>query len=393
MDIMRGRPGRMLAGGAIGAALILTLGAASAPASGPQARSGAVTDHKFALYGVSVLSSSNAWAVGQGTTVLHWNGKRWARATIPDLAGDVFLYAVDAISRSDVWAAGESTPPGSPEKTLIVHWNGTAWKQVPSPGPSNTNVNAVLTSVSMDSATDGWAIGYVYNRLTGATTSLALHWNGKRWHRVAVSSAFFFSGVASFSRSHATAVGTDRGASNVLSPAAFRWNGSSWVLAAVLPRPRGASAAQPAWANAVDASSATNAWAVGARKTSAGVRNLAWHWNGRHWTVLTVPSPGITDTGNSGLVGVAAISPANVWAVGFTETSSGRQATVSVHWNGQRWIRVRTPDPGGSNENATLSAVAAAGRRSVWAVGHYDTGHEVPNTLILRWTGSRWIQS
>src|SRR5215471_20997686 len=118
---------RVFATGAISAAMIAT-SAAAAPAAGLYARSVAVTEFKFALRGVSALSASDAWAVGDSATVLHWNGTIWAPATIPGLPVNVFLSAVDALSSSDVWAVGESSAQGAPVTTLIVHWDGTAWK-------------------------------------------------------------------------------------------------------------------------------------------------------------------------------------------------------------------------------------------------------------------------
>jgi hypothetical protein len=386
--MMRVGRDRILASGAIGAALIVTLGAAAAP----RARAGAVTDDHFALNGVSVLSSSDAWAVGNGSTVLHWNGTRWAPVTIPNLTAYVQLNAVDAVSPSDVWAAGHSFVPGSPQKTLIVHWNGTAWKHVPSPGPSGTHLMPFLADLSMDSATDGWATGSVSNAQTGTITNLALHWNGTSWQQVTSSPAFFLGAVDAVSPADATAVGSDQTGSHTFTPAAFHWNGTSWALTATLPPPHGVSPSQLAGPYGLSADSATDMWTVGARETSTGAKNLAWHWNGTRWTVMAVPSPGITNLGQSGVVGVAATSPADVWAVGFT-VGTNAQRTVSVHWNGTGWTRVATPNPGGSNESAVLNGVAAAGPGNIWAVGYYYTGFQVANTLILHWNGGRWVRS
>jgi hypothetical protein len=48
---------------------------------------------------------------------------------------------------------------------------------VPSPNPSSDDQ---LTSVSADSATDAWAVGYD----AGTTTrTLILHWNGTAWSK------------------------------------------------------------------------------------------------------------------------------------------------------------------------------------------------------------------
>ncbi len=400
MGIMRGGQARVLASGAISAALIVTLGAAAAPAAGPDAQAGAVTDLKFGLNAVSVLSSSDAWAVGDRATVLHWNGTSWAPITIPGLPVNAFLYAVDALSSSDVWAAGESAAQGAPATTLIVHWDGIAWKRVPSPGPSGTHLLPELSYLSMDSATDGWAAGNVRDLQHGTTTNLAAHWNGTSWQQVTTSPAFSFRGVASFSPANAWAVGYDRTSSGQLTPAAFHWNGTSWALAAALPPPSGVAPAKVVVAG-LSADSATDVWAIGAHTYISGgslhSRNLAWHWNGTRWTVMAVPSPGITSAGSSGVVGAAAISPANVWADGFTETTSNTQATVSVHWNGTSWTRVATPNPGGSTNDAALLGVGAAGPRNIWAVGYYHTRpnpiDKIPHTLILRWNGTRWIRS
>ena len=64
------------------------------------------------------------------------------------------------------------------------------------------------------------------------------------------------------------------------------------------------------------ATSASNAWAVGFE----GRNTLILHWNGHAWKQVASPSM----TGGTLLTGVAASSPANVWAVGdFRNSNSG----------------------------------------------------------------------
>jgi hypothetical protein len=365
--------------------MIVALGAA-APAAGLRARSAVVTDFKFGLSGVSVVSSSDAWAVGDGSAVLHWNGTSWAKVTIPDMPIGTFLHAVDAVSRSDVWAAGYGySQAGGSDMTLIVHWNGTAWKRVPSPGSFNSPRFPQLTGLSMDSVTDGWAVGDVYNNKTGANTALALHWNGTTWRRVTTSTAFSLTAVASFSPTNAAAVGFHRSSSNAAVPAAFHWNGTSWALAADLPVPRGVPASQVAGPFQLSAPSATDMWASGIGLTSTGAtKNLAWHWDGTRWSVMSMPAGG-------GPGAVAAISPSNVWAVGATTINGfGKHVPWSAHWNGTRWAQVPTPQP--SVSDGLLLDVAAAGPGNVWAVGETNATH-LHHTLILHWNGTRWIQT
>jgi hypothetical protein len=360
-----------------------------------------VTNLKFALNAVSVLSSSDAWAVGDSATVLHWNGTSWAPVTIPGLPAAVSLSAVDALSRSNVWAAGiaDAGTSNSPETTLLVHWNGTAWTRVASPGSFSYPSFPAVTGLSMDSATDGWAVGYVANYDTGANTGLALHWNGASWQQVTTSPGLSFSGVSGLTPSNATAVGSQQTSRFAFTSVAFRWNGTSWAVAAALPPPHGVPASQLSGPYSLSAPSVTDMWAVGGYFTSTGaVKNLAWHWNGTRWAVMGTSL--VTPSG-SGLVGVAATSAANVWAVGFTNTSGANgndQAPVSTHWNGTGWTPVTTPDPIGPNNGSTvLNGVSNASPGTVWAVGSY--AHNVPgglgtsHTLILHWNGTRWVRS
>ena len=141
------------------------------------------------LSGVSAGGQGHAWAVGNNpdlstgpgqTLVLGWNGTSWPRVPSPDPgAGANELTGVSAVSGTQAWAVGESAlnPSGGPVDTLILGWNGTAWSQVssPSPGPASN----VLTGVSADSATDAWAVGSYLSKSVRDT--LILHWNGTAW--------------------------------------------------------------------------------------------------------------------------------------------------------------------------------------------------------------------
>jgi len=211
---------------------------------------------------------------------------------------------------------------------------------------------------------------------------LALHWNGASWRRVTTTPAFDFTGVASFSPANATAVGRDRTGSKQGVPAAFRWNGGTWALAADLPVPPGMPASQVAGPYQLSALSATDIWGAGIGVTSTGVtKNLAWHWNGTRRSVMSMSLSG-------GPRAVAAIGPSNVWAVGWITTGGfGKKVTWSAHWDGTSWSRVATPSPSVSDD--VLLDVAAAGPRNVWAVGDSNDTH-LHHTLILHWTGSSW---
>ncbi len=135
--------------------------------------------------------------------------------------------------------------------------------------------------------------------------------------------------------------------------------------------------------------SACNAWAVGFESddfTLGTDKTLIEHWDGKSWTVLPSPDPGNT---LNELTSVRAISPANIWAVGFFDNGTGPR-TLTVHWNGIKWKRVPSPNPGGPKRRNELDAVTASSATSARAVGTFTDPVLGQTTLILRWNGTRW---
>ncbi len=110
-------------------------------------------------------------------------------------------------------------------------------------------------------------------------------------------------------------------------------------------------------------------------------RALTLHWNGTRWQALPSPSPP-----NAELLGVAATSPSNVWAVGSSNASSDQDGsdseTLILHWSGKKWHQVASPQ-------GTLSGVAATSPTNAWAIGATDQGQP----LILHWNGKKWQQT
>ncbi|HEX9135179.1 MAG TPA: hypothetical protein VF844_23065 [Ktedonobacteraceae bacterium] len=127
---------------------------------------------------------------------------------------------------------------------------------------------------------------------------------------------------------------------------------------------------------AVAALSPTNAWAVG--WTTEGP--LIERWNGTRWGVVANPGP----PGGS-LNGIFAVNNHDIWAVGSVFTSSGSRQTLIEHWNGSAWKVVPSPAAG------TLNAVTAAAANEVWAVGsNFNPATNTNQVLIEHWEGHGW---
>jgi len=142
--------------------------------------------HGGFLYGVSVVSSCSAWAVGQRTLsggnartlIERWNGRSWTIVTSPNPpALDDSLNAVAAISPTSAWAVGAAGSIAG-ERTLIARWNGRGWRQVASPSPGSSSLLAAVASAVSDGA---WAVG-TYVTATASKT-LIEHWDGAWTHR------------------------------------------------------------------------------------------------------------------------------------------------------------------------------------------------------------------
>lgn len=88
------------------------------------------------------------------------------------------------------------------------------------------------------------------------------------------------------------------------------------------------------------------------------------------------------------LSAVSASSPDNVWAVGSGATRSNTSiGSLLLRWDGHRWRRVPSPDPG-ARYITTMSAVRAFSRSDVWAVGsYYNPSTSFSRGLILHWNG------
>ena len=147
--------------------------------------------------------------------------------------------------------------------------------------------------------------------------------------------------------------------------------------------------------NAVTALSARDAWAVGFQNDTQlnGARTLTEHWDGANWTVVPSPNPGSTtscrgqNTGNV-LNAVAAVSPASVWAVGFSFDCSSDLKPMILHFNGSVWRVV--PSPALLNNNAALNSIAVLAANNIYAAGYQPAANGAVLTLIEHFDGHAW---
>ncbi|HXJ95410.1 MAG TPA: hypothetical protein VMT20_21415 [Terriglobia bacterium] len=148
--------------------------------------------------------------------------------------------------------------------------------------------------------------------------------------------------------------------------------------------------------NAVAAVSAREAWAVGFQSDNQlnGARTLTEHWDGARWTVVPSPNPGSTppcqgaNTGNV-VNGVAELSRANVWAVGFSFDCRSLLKPMILHFDGTSWGSVPSPVLL-TNDNAALNGIAAISGNNIYAVGYQPAENGAVRPLVEHFDGHSW---
>jgi hypothetical protein len=320
------------------------------------------------LSGLAVVSACDAFAVGSyytsrsdsGALIERWNGSSWSVQPTPGLA----LNAVSMSSAANGWAVGQNRS----QEPLIVHWDGKTWQaQRSRTWPGYTSLNGVA-AISPD---DAWAVGLALRSKIG----IIEHWNGRRWGTVAPvrpagAGSYRLAAIAAAGSATVWTVGTYY--VNSWSRSLIEhWTGHGWQI---VPSPKPAGAAQYGLTG-VDVVTPRDIWAVGSWTTNRLVGiPLAEHWNGKGWHLVRVPQ---VSANGAGLTSVAALSQSNVWVAGTVNgpiRPGPPSYTLIEHWNGTKWQRVPSANPGpGFNQ---LTAIAGSATSNLWAVGGYTTTPE-----------------
>ena len=240
----------------------------------------------------------------------------------------------------------------------------TGWRVVLTQhyGPAS-NLSAYET-VAAPGAGDAWVFGgtsVAFGGPAGNGTPVAEHWNGAKWTPSALPSGLVgdVSASAAVSGKSVWAV-NESGSANA---SILHWNGASWSVAGSLP---GTSTDV---ATGMLGFSSSNVWAFGNPGNAAGIG--AWHYNGSTWTRLTGIARGITTA--------AAVSPADIWAIGSTSLPED----TLVHYNGSTWRQVTAP----VLSRSSFSSILALAKANVWAITFPLQG---ANTHLVHLSGGKW---
>lgn len=262
------------------------------------------------------------------------------------------------VSPNEGWALGAVTDPvsGISERSLILRYKNCTWTALPTSYPG-----VGLSSISMGSPADGWAIGS-----TDGGAPFALHYTNGVWKPVSPPGADVFHGLFSYRAVHMLSadegwigVNLEKDSQGNPSSGLLHFTNGKWskvdtpfaVMSTVLP-------IAPA-----------DAWVVGYATKTAQAPDM-YHYQAGTWTQMAAP-PGID------IFTLRMVSPNNIWASGVRDArnSSGFEAAVA-HYDGSQWRQVPVSASGSPED------VEAFDQGASWAFAKYDpsvtTGNAPP---------------
>jgi hypothetical protein len=221
----------------------------------------------------NVFSRTDVWAFGARVSAsgvvtpysAHYNGRKWSRVTVPDLAGGGLITAVAAVSSSDIWAVElgllSLPPPSAVARSAVARLAVAA-------SPAARLAAARLRALASDSA---------------AGSQVILHWTARTgWREAAqqpnlAATDELVTGVAQ-PGGHIWFGGSADNSANGTSSLTAEWNGTSWSVSDLPER------ASPAdWQLVEMAPDGTGGiWAL-AEDSNSGAERI-WHLQGATWS-------------------------------------------------------------------------------------------------------------
>jgi hypothetical protein len=318
------------------------------------------TPLKADINAIKMLSSTDGWAIGNH--VYHYDGVSWREVSLPV---STQFNAIAAVSPTDIWIAGDGTYPGAPDGNVtILHYDGTTWTRQATPRLSDY---FSIASLSMVSPNEGWAVGSAmvdgskgYYPPTGAI----LHYVNGTWRlaktlpnmeprTISMGSATDgWAGGDLVSLSQTGKMGPNQSPVQSDTPTLWRYAGGQWIETNVPPSTNIASEGSVA---SITMSSATQGWMSVYRENGAQSQDqpasigpdLFYLEQGR-W--VQVHTPAVQQRRYVNILQIAFLSPHEFWGVG------------SANW----WTGI--PSDMGSGYTPTATPLIVHYKDGVWTV-------------------------
>jgi len=154
------------------------------------------------------FSRADVTVVGNGGTVIHWDGRAWSRQPTPTTRS---LWGVWGAAPDDLWAVGGDGVADAPP--VLLHWDGGRWRDEPIPTLQRSGVGAFFKV---------WGTG-ADNVYVVGQRGVVLHRVGGAWREELVGVSADLVSVWGTDADHVLAVG---GRANAV---VARWDGRAWT--------------------------------------------------------------------------------------------------------------------------------------------------------------------
>lgn len=326
------------------------------------------------------------------------------------------LSGISMVSPNEGWAVGAYMPPQaatgtppSPDKAnaVLLHFLNGAWTRV------NVPITVIgrpqLNGISMDSPTDGWAVGGIQpitnSGESAQNTAILLHYNGHSWTQVSNSIQANLGVVQMESATSGWAL-PSMGAADVI----YHYDGASWTAQ---PLPSISSGDQQSFVEifSLSMTSPDDGWAVGsatppartignAGYPSAPPTGVILHYTSGKWQIQQLIP-------NSTIRSISMDSPSDGWAVGnddmfqYNKNEPDPFDTMHMlllHYTGGQWITELVHLTHEEQLAGNLFGIAMSSRRDGWMLGLSNVGiiTEPGQTLnpfvLLHYDGTSWTE-
>jgi hypothetical protein len=139
----------------------------------------------------------------------------------------------------------------------------------------------------------------------------------------------------------------------------------------------------------VEVVSPTGGWAISDHGYESWNESHVYRWTGQRWSEVAFPIPA-DPSGFWVLTAIEAVTPSEIWVVGYEYLGLRRSRAISARWDGSRWSLVPV---GQAASGLTIEGLAVIpGTRRLWAVGSTSDPREgwTQSPLVLRWSGRAW---
>lgn len=284
------------------------------------------------LNGVSMVTASDGWAVGgmfcsdtnhgPDSLVLHYDGNIWTRVTIP--FHDT-LQGVQMMSANEGWAFNGET--GFSPPTLLHFLNGQ-WTIAKLPAFGKSALGAIM-GFSVVSNQEAWAVAIVFGTSGPNDTSVFLHYQDGTWSIAQAVPHTDLFGIAMNSANDGWALGFHIKSIGNAPPSdygtSFHYAQGTWHEESVILQDQETG-------GGIISVSPTENWVGLVGGLMAGTVKL-YHGNGTTWTPTYVPLPYVAP---GAITSFAGLPDGEVWAAGFI-TEPTRSIGLILHYSNGQW--------------------------------------------------------